>query len=411
MRFGRALLLALGVCARVASVLLAGGAVASAQVAMPDARQMSGVPLPAGDLPDGTVTVRVVRERMGNNLPDQEVGLTTPDGKVTAVTDAQGRAEFTSVTVGSQVVAEATVDGETLRSQPFTVPAKGGVRVALVAGAAKAAEAEAKANEAAAQAPARTGAVVFGPDTRIVLEFQDDEPTFFYIFSIVNNARTPVNPPQPLVLPLPDDAEAAALVSGPPGIARIADGALTLSGPFPPGQTAFQIAFRLPIASTLRISQRWPAPVEGILVATEKAGSLTLSSPQLSGVREGDSNGQMFIVGTGGRLAEDQVLDVTFSNVPAPPEWPFWSAVGAIAAGLLWVAWALLGPAADRSGEARALLAERERLLGAIAALDAEARVKGEDARRDAKRQRLMAAVEQVYAQLDDVAGGAGTAA
>lgn len=390
---------------------LALGGVAAAQVAMPDARQMSGVPLPATELPDGTVTVRVVRERMGNNVPNQDVGLSTPDGRVTAVTDAQGRAEFTSVAVGSQVTADTIIDGETLRSQAFTVPARGGVRVALVAGAAKAAEAEAKANEAAAQAPARTGAVVFGPDTRIVLEFQDDEPTFFYIFSIVNNARTSVNPVKPLVLTLPGDAEAAALVSGPPGIARIADGALTLSGPFPPGQTAFQIAFRLPLASTLHIAQRFPAPVEGILVATEKAGTLALSSPQLSGVREGDSNGQMFIVGTGGRLAEDEVLDLTFANVPAHPEWPYWTALGVMGAGLLWVSWALLGPAADRSREARALLAERERLLGAIAALDAEARVKGDDPKRDAKRARLMAAVEQVYAQLDDAAGGAGTAA
>lgn len=400
-----------GGLAAVFVLTLALGAVAMAQVAMPDARQMSGVPLPATELPDGTVTVRVVRERMGNNVPNQEVGLTTPDGKVTAVTDAQGRAEFTSVAVGSQVTAETNIDGETLRSQPFTVPAKGGVRVALVAGAAKVAEAEAKANEAAAQGPARTGAVVFGPDTRIVLEFQDDEPTFFYIFSIVNNARTPVNPVKPLVLPLPGDAEAAALVSGPPGIARIADGALTLSGPFPPGQTAFQIAFRLPLASTLHIAQRFPAPVEGILVATEKSGSLTLSSPQLSGVREGDSNGQMFIVGTGGRLAEDQVLDITFTNVPAHPEWPFWTAIVVMGGGLLWVGWAMLGPAPDRSREARALLAERERLLGAIAALDAEARTRGEDPKRDAKRERLMAAVEQVYAQLDDAAGGAGTAA
>ncbi len=400
-----------GMFVAACALSLALGGVAAAQVAMPDARQMSGVPLPATELADGTVTVRVVRERMGNNVPNQDVRLTTPDGTVSAVTDAQGRAEFTSVAPGSQVTAETVMDGETLRSQPFTVPAKGGVRVALVAGAAKAAEAEAKLNDAAAQGPARTGAVVFGPDTRIVLEFQDDEPTFFYIFSIVNNARTPVNPVKPLVLTLPADAEAAALVSGPPGIARVADGALTLSGPFPPGQTAFQVAFRLPLASTLHIEQRWPAPVEGILVATEKAGALTLSSPQLSGVREGDSNGQMFIVGTGGRLAEDQVLDITFANVPAPPAWPFWTAVGVMGAGLLWVAWALVGPAADRTRDARALLAERERLLGAIAALDAEARAKGDDPKRDAKRERLMAAVEQVYAQLDDAAGGAGTAA
>lgn len=395
----------------VAALVWTASGPAAAQVAMPDARQMSGVPLPAGDLPNGTVTVRVVRERMGNNIAGQEVALATPDGRVTAVTDAQGRAEFTAVAPGSEVTASTTVDGETLTSQPFAVPATGGVRVALVAGAEKAAAASAEADKAAAALPARPGAVVFGPDTRIVLEFQNDDPTFFYIFSVVNNARTPVTPTSTLALRLPDDAEAASLVSGPPGLARLEDGELTLSGPFPPGQTAFQVAFRLPLMATLRLTQRWPAPVEGILVAAQKAGGLTLSSPQLSGIREGDSNGQGFVVGTGGRLAEGQALELTFANVPSPPRWPYWTAVGATAAGLLWIAWAITSRSPAVANERRALLAERERLLGAIAALDAETRARGADEKRDAKRARLLAAVEQVYARLDELPGGSGQAA
>ena len=386
-------------------------AIASAQVAMPDARQMSGVPLPAGELANGTVTVRVVRERMGNNVPNQEVTLATPDGNVSGVTDAEGRAEFTSVTPGSKVTASTTIDGEVLRSQEFTVPTAGGVRVALVAGAAKAAEAEGAANAAAAAQPARPGAVVFGPDTRIVLEFQNDDPTFFYIFSVVNNARTPVAPASPLALTLPDAAEQASLVSGPPGLARLDDGMLHLSGPFPPGQTAFQVAFRLPLTSTIRVSQAWPAPVEGILVAAQKAGGLVMTSPQLAGIREGDNGGQMFLVGTGGRLNEGQAVELTFSNVPAPPAWPFWSAIAAAVAGLAWMAWAIVSSGPDHERERHALGVERERLLGAIAALDAETRARGADPKRDAKRERLMAAVEQIYARLDELPGGSGQAA
>lgn len=395
----------------VVVALALSAAVASAQVAMPDARQMSGVPLPAGDLANGTVTVRVVRERMGNNVPNQEVTLVTPDGNVSGVTDAQGRAEFTSVTPGAKVTASTTIDGETLRSQEFTVPTTGGVRVALVAGAAKAADAEAAANAAAAAAPARPGAVVFGPDTRIVLEFQNDDPTFFYIFSIVNNARTPVAPPAPLALALPAKAEQASLVSGPPGLARLDDGVLHIAGPFPPGQTAFQVAFRLPLTSTIRLTQAWPAPVEGLLVAAQKAGGLVMASPQLSGIREGDNGGQTFLVGTGGRLNEGQAVDLTFSNVPAPPAWPFWSAIAAFVLGLGWIGWALTSSGLDTGREREALVAERERLLGAIAALDAEARARGADQKRDAKRERLMHAVEQVYARLDELPGGSGQAA
>lgn len=404
---GRALRVVLACAAFAAAAPLP----AAAQVAMPDARQMSGVPLPAGDLPNGTVTVRVVRERMGNNIAGQEVALATPDGRVTAVTDAQGRAEFTSVAPGSQVTASTTVDGEALTSQPFAVPSAGGVRVALVAGAEKAATATAEADKAAAALPARPGAVVFGPDTRIVLEFQNDDPTFFYIFSVVNNARTPVTPTSTLAIRLPGDAEAASLVSGPPGLARLDDGVLTLAGPFPPGQTAFQVAFRLPLSATMRLTQQWPAPVEGILVAAQKAGGLTLSSPQLSGIREGESNGQSFVVGTGGRLAEGQPLELTFANVPSAPIWPYWTALVATALGLLWIGWALTGRNTDSADERRALVAERERLLGAIAALDAEARARGADEKRDAKRARLLTAVEQVYARLDELPGGSGQAA
>ena len=56
---------------------------------------------------------------------------------------------------------------------------------------------------------------MFGPDTRMILEFQDDQPTVFYLFSVVNNARTPVDTGKPLVLDLPADAAGASLVAGP----------------------------------------------------------------------------------------------------------------------------------------------------------------------------------------------------
>ena len=42
---------------------------------MPDAKQMSGIPLPVSDLAVGTVTVRVVRGSMVNPVIDQPVEL------------------------------------------------------------------------------------------------------------------------------------------------------------------------------------------------------------------------------------------------------------------------------------------------------------------------------------------------
>ena len=385
---------------------------AAAQVAMPDAAQMSGVPLPAPELPSGTVTIRLVRERMGNNVPGQEVALVTPDSRVTGVTDAQGRAEFTSVPPGTLVTAEATLDGETLRSGEFPVPARGGVRVALVAGVAKAAAADAAARAAGAQEPARPGAVVFGGDTRIVLEFQDDKPTFFYLFSIVNNARTPVDPGKPLILDLPGDAEGASLVSGHAQIASMRDLRLTLTGPFPPGSSEYQVAFRMPLTSQISLTQSFPAPVEGLLVAAEKVGALAVASAQLTAIREGTSGGEVFVMGTAGRVAEGQPVTLQFSGLPAPPVWPSRIANGIALAFFTWAAWWAWQGAPDTRATRDALAAERERLLGAIAAIDSQGRTRGSlDARAAAKRDRLLVAVEQVYAELDELPGGSGTAA
>jgi hypothetical protein len=395
----------------VALLMAAGASIATAQVAMPDATQMSGVPLPAPELPDAAVTVRVVRERMGNNVPGQEVTLITPEGRVSGVTDDQGRAQFMAVAAGTRVTAEAIVDGETIRSQEFAVPASGGVRVALVAGIATAAAAEAAAKAEAAKMPARPGTVVFGPDTRIILEFQDDRPTVFYLFSVVNNARTPIDPGKPLVLDLPEAAEAASLVSGPVTIARMQDRRLTLTGPFPPGPSAFQVAYRLPLTATLRIEQAFPAAVEGALVAAEKVGSLAMTSPQLTASREGESNGEVFVMGTAGRLAEGQTLTLDFTGLPAAPTWPRDVALGLAGLLGLWAAWAVWRGTPSGSASRDALVKERERLLGAIAAIDAERRARGgDDPRAAAKRERLVAAAEEVYAELDRLPGGAGTA-
>lgn len=396
--------------ALVAALVLAEGR-AAAQ-AMPDAAQMSGVPLPAGELPNGTVTVRLVRERMGNNVPGQEVALITADGRVTAVTDAQGRAEFTSVPPGTAVTAEATLDGETIRSREFPVPASGGVRVALVAGVARVAAADAAAKAAAAKAPARPGVVVFGGDTRIVLEFQDDKPTFFYLFSVMNNARTPVDPGKALILDLPAAAEGASLVSGNAQIARMQDRRLTLTGPFPPGPSEYQVAFRMPLTSTISLTQAFPVAVEGLLVAAEKVGTLTVTSAQLTAVREGTSGGEVFVMGTAGRVAEGQPITLQFAGLPAPPVWPVRVAVALALALFAWAGWWAWQGAPDTRATQTALVAERERLLGAIAAIDAQGRTRGGlDHRGLAKRERLLVAVEQVYAELDELPGGSGTAA
>ena len=100
--------------------------------------QMSGMPLQVGDLPPGTVSVRVIRRRFSDNIANQpvELELGTSGRTLKATTDAAGRAIFSGLVVGEPVAAQTLVDGELLRSQHFNLPPEGGVRLVLVAGVA-----------------------------------------------------------------------------------------------------------------------------------------------------------------------------------------------------------------------------------------------------------------------------------
>ena len=116
-----------------------------------------------------------MREAIGNNVPGQQVSVTVGGATRTATTDAQGRAEFTDLpNGGTNAVAEVTVDGEKLVSQPFTVPTSGGLRVILVAGIAKAAERKKQEEAAAAAEPPTKGIVVLGGNSRVLMQFNND---------------------------------------------------------------------------------------------------------------------------------------------------------------------------------------------------------------------------------------------
>ncbi len=180
------------VCALALVAALSSMAAPAAAQNMPQASQVNGMPLSTPDLAVGTVTVRVFRERIGNNVPNVKVTLEAPKGPREATTDAEGRAEFTGLTPGDAVRVHADVDGEALQSQNFNIAPEGGTRVALIAGIAAASAREAAEAAEAAKQPARPGVVVLGNQSRVIIEFQDDKLTVFYILDIVNAARTPI---------------------------------------------------------------------------------------------------------------------------------------------------------------------------------------------------------------------------
>ncbi len=373
-----------------------------AQMATPDPSAMAGLPLPVGDLPDASVTVRVLRERMGNNISGQLVTLRVGTESRTATTDAQGRAQFSALPAGASVQASTTVDGEVLTSQEFPVPARGGIRVALISGIQKAADAEKAAAAAAAKEPARPGVVEFGPESRLIFEFQNDTLTVFYLLEVVNSARTPIDIGGPILMELPTGASGVSMMTGSSPTASVSGDILTITGPFAPGKTSAQVGFSLPqVGAASTIQQKWPIALAQLFVAAEKVGAMQMSSPQLTDTREITSDGQQFIMGTGGRINAGETVSVNLSSMPAQSRWPRNVALGAAALVFAVGLWMAVSPQAARAAEGAKLETRRERLLSEVVALERKRRQKPLAAADEMRLQRLTSDLEKVMAALD----------
>jgi len=396
------LALAALVCAVLAFAALRAGA-----QQMPDPSLINGKALPAPELTAGTITVRVVRESIGNDLPNQTVKVTIGGTSKTAVTDAQGRAQFAGLPPGQEGRAEATVDGEPLRSDPFTVPASGGLRVIMVAGIAKAAERKAAETAQALAAPAVTGQVVFGGNSRVLMQFSDDVLQVYYVLEIVNSARNRVDIGGPLVIELPPGTTGATPLEGSSPTATIAGNRVTVTGPFAPGITPVQIAYRLtPGGSSLAFAQRWPAAFEQVTVAVQRVGSVSMTSPQLTNIRDvRTDNGTVFALGGGGALAAGTPLTVNLSNLPYHSRAPRYATL--TLAGLMILLGVWLAVRTGSGPDARSLTERREQLFTELTQLEVRRRDGAVSAERFAtRRRRLVADLEQVYGELDATAAG-----
>lgn len=390
--------------ARAGAQGMAGQGMAGQGIDMPDARQMSGMPLNASELAPGTVTVRVVRGAMTNPLANQKVELT---GDVTAAMDTNdtGRAEFTGLKIGAHLKASVIVDGQKIESQEFHVPETGGIRVALVALDAEMAR-RAEEDRKLAAGPARPGLVVFGDQSRFVFELGDGGLSVFNIFEIENTARTPVNPAVPIVFDLPAAAQSAALLDGASPLAKVEGRQVIVASPFPPGKTLVQFAYTLPYSGgTATFSQKLPAALPQLSVIAQKVGDTSIASEQLRGQQDMHAEGNHYIVGSGPPLAAGSVVTVAFSGLPYTPTWPRNVALGLAALILLGGGMAAFRGRTARGAEVerKRLEAERERLFAQLTALEASQRSGAIDSQTYATRRRtLVTSLERIYAALDE---------
>jgi hypothetical protein len=320
---------------------LTGIAPVIAQTEMPDLRQVSGKPLPSPEVPAGTVTVRVIRGSFANNLVGQTVEVTVDGKKRTMTTDASGRVEISGLRPGTRLRAVTVVAGERLESEEITVGSSG-LRVMLVATDPEDAK-RATENQKLAQGPAVKGLVVFGPESRIVAEMAQDRLTIYYLFDVLNTARSPVDIGGPLILDLPSEARGAGLLQDSTKRATVNGARVTVLGPFAPGTTPVRVAFELPPdgRGTAEIASNLPAALQQLIVIVPQTGGLDLVSSQIAAKREVTDQGERILVGTGPAIPAGRNLSVAITGLPHHANWPRYLALilaGSVMTAGIWSA-------------------------------------------------------------------------
>lgn len=376
--------------------VLGGGELAFAQFQMPDAKEMSGIPRPVDDLPNGSVSVRLVRGGLSNNIANHTIELHVGSKVLTAKTDEAGRAQFDALAAGDAVKASADVEGEHLESAEFPAPSQGGIRLLLVA------TDRSKPARAEPSVAATTGEVVIGTNSRILIQPGEETLQVYYLLDIRNAAPGPVKTVSPFTFELPQGARCSPIEDSSP-LAVVKGTNVLVDAPFPSGSTYLQIGCELAVSSgSFEITHRFPATFEEFVVLVKRVGDTKLTSPQLTRVQDMPAQGDVYIAATGPSVPAGQPLVLSLAGLPHHSAVPRWIAL-ALAFGIVIVGvWAGTRSAADAPDERKRLLAQRDKLFNDLVRLERDYRSgRVDEARYKPRRNTLVAALERVYGALD----------
>jgi hypothetical protein len=314
-------------------------------------------------------------------------------------TDASGRAEFSGLPAGEALKAIAVVDGERLESETFPAPARGGIRLLLVATAGSTSAA------AAGGAPAVPGQVAIGGQSRIIIQPGEESIEIYYLLDIVNSASGPVNPATTFVFDMPSGATGTGILEGSSPNASVKDQRVTVQGPFPSGRTLVQVGAVIPAGeASVQLTQRFPAPVDQLAVVVKKVGDITLSSPQLARQQEMTASGEVYIAATGGAVAAGQPIELALGNLPHHSSVGRWISLSLAGTIIALGVWLCRGPKESTAlaAERKRLVARRDKLFNDLVRLEQEHRSgKIGEGRYASRREEVVAALEHIYGALD----------
>lgn len=373
----------------------------AAVIAQPDPSQMSGLPLPDADLPDGTISVRVIRGQLTNNVSNQPVDLYQGDLVTTAITGADGRATFLALNSGAEVYVTTTLDGQNIQSRVFRAPGLGGVRLMLVG----------TDDSVMTVSPSEKGFVAFGGESWIQVELGEETVEVYYLLQILNMAQVSVEPEEPIVFDLPIGAQSASVLSSSSSRTIVKGTRVELPGPFQPGATPLSVAYVLPYNSeSLVVSQEFPVNLEALVMMIEKWGTMDIASEQIT--RRGDlsieeSGSDPYILASGPLIPAGEILEFTLEGLPHLDRRPTFIALilsfTVIAFGS-WLAFTSSSPLqVDARKQRLTVQALKERLFTDLVKVERKRRLgKIGSTKYSTRRKELLVALEQVYRQLDE---------
>src|SRR5262249_17331106 len=128
---------------------------------------------------------------------------------------------------------------------------------------------------------------------------------------------------------------------------------------------------------------------------------MQLASPQLRDTREVNSDGQMFLMGTGDRLNAGDTLTLQFSGLPARSPVTRYAVLG-FAIVILGIGFGVALTTNDQpAGPDAKLVAKRDRLMGELVSLERRRRARALPPPDEARRQKVMSDLERTWAALD----------
>ena len=385
------------VTAITAVMSLGFSTIVHSQIPMPDPSEMSGLPLPSSDLPNASVSVRLIRSQLSNNITDHPVELHSDEVVFTVSTDEFGRALFEDLEAGSSVSVSAQVGDEMLVSRSFAVPALGGVRVMLVA--------EPSIPPVATTMPGNPGLISLGGDTRWVVEMADEAVEVYYLLEAVNTADAPVVPTVPVVFDLPFGAQGAVLLEGTTSQAQLDGGRVSVVGSFQPGRTRVNVAYVLPYTgSDLVIEQTMPVAVDQIAIVAEKYGDMQMRSPQITQSREMNARAGTFMVGGGPRLAANETFSISLFGLPHHSLIPLRVALMLVGLFVVWCLWQSTRPMGAKNDPPlrQKLEARRDRLYDDLVRVETTHRIGTlGDGPYTLQRKTIFGQLERLYQRLE----------